>query len=734
MRMSRRLRHRLTLAAGLLLPCLLLAVATYSSMQPFPERLSGLQDETVKQNYMDRNGIRLNVTFENRWNTLDRARLHDLPDFLQSAFIRSEDRRFMEHGGADWQARLAALFQNIRAGRVVRGASTISEQVVRMIHPRPRTLWSRWLEGFEAAALEERFSKPEILEFYLNQVPYGGRRRGVSQAARYYFDRSIDTLSQREMLTLAVLVRSPKWFDPGRNPERLNEAIANLLARMPDADLRGGLSRQEILAQPLEIRRPVHPYNARHFIEYVDGLIRSGSHAYRGVVHTTLDAELQQQVQAVLDERLQALKRHNVNNGAVLVVDHRSNEILAWASAFAGKEDHPFNRINPVITPRQPGSALKPLLYARALEKGWTAATMLDDSPLEEGVGLGMHTYHNYSRGHYGLISLREALGNSLNIPAVRAIQHVGAEDFLLFMQGLGIESLSGHPNVYGDGIALGNGEVTLFELVQAYTVLARMGTFKPLSCLEGRHATNGSYRVLDEDVASLMADILSDPAAREKEFGWNSILNLPYQTAVKTGTSSDYRDAWSVGYNDRFTVGVWFGNLDYAEMQEITGANGPAFVLRTIFNELNKNRDVRPLYLSPQLRKQRVCIESGMAADSQCAARDEWFIAGSGPQPADRPADQQEGTIRLRKPTHGLMLAMDPRIPDEDEYFEFRTSSSDRIRKVEWFVNGMAVGESRDNAYHWKVSRGHFTVMARVWLNREKQPIETEPVEYQVN
>lgn len=233
---------------------------------------------------------------------------------------------------------------------------------------------------------------------------------------------------------------------------------------------------------------------------------------------------------------------------------------------------------------------------------GWTAATMLDDAPLEEAVGFGLHAYHNYSRNHYGLISVREALGNSLNIPAVKTLHTIGTENFLHFLDRIGIKSLAAHPNQYGGGLALGNGELSLFELVQAYTVMARMGDYKPLSVLENEYLANHSQSVLSEDVAGVITHILSDPGAREKEFGRNSVLNFSEPAAVKTGTSRDYRDAWALGFNDKFTVGVWMGNLDYTEMHEVTGSSGPALVLRSVFTELNRNRDVRPLFLSPQL------------------------------------------------------------------------------------------------------------------------------------
>lgn len=703
-----------------------LSVATIFSIRSIPDDLIAHISVTKKNTYLDRYGKPLNVTYENEWNIYDVVKIHEIPEFLQNAFILSEDKRFFSHGGVDWLARLNAVKQNISAGEVIRGASTISEQVVRMLHPRPRSFWSRWVEGFESRLLESKFSKVEIFEFYLNQVPYKARRRGIVQAASYYFDRDISTLNEKEMLALAVLVRSPKWLDPKRQVLQLDKSINNLMSRLNSEAADGTtISKQKLVLHQSDIE-----YDMSHFIIYADSQSRTHMHDL-GLVHTTIDLELQLKAQNILDNRLKRLKKHQVTNGALLIVDHETNEIVSWVVGFAGKRNKQFNKIDAVTVQRQPGSALKPLLYANAIRKGWTAATMLDDSPLEESVGLGMHTYHNYSRDHYGLISLRESLGNSLNIPAVKSIQYVGPNEFLTFLYDLGIESLAGHPNVYGDGLALGNGELTLFELVQSYTVMARMGDFKPLSFVEGEHLRNGSYRVLSEDVASLIADIMSDPGAREKEFGWNSILHFPHQTAVKTGTSSDYRDAWAIGFNDKYTVGIWVGNLDYSEMDEVTGSSGPALALRALFNELNRNRAVKPLYFSENLIKQRVCIETGLLANDDCEARDEWFIPGTGPEGTAATLAKE---IRIRKPSKGLMLAMDPRIPDEHEYFEFSLTDAANIKNVKWFINNQLMATTDKISYNWKLSKGAFTTRAEITFNDAIKPIVTEEIEYKVN
>ena len=703
-----------------------LTVATYLSLEPTPDDFSLLAEQVKRNTYVDRSGNRLNVTYENDWNVNDRAGLHEVPVLLRDAFILSEDKRFFKHDGVDWLARLNALTQNLKAGEAVRGASTITEQVVRMINKRPRNIWSRWLEGFEAMALERQHHKVEILEFYLNQVPYKSRRRGVVQAAHLYFDRDLVTLNSIEMLSLVVLVRSPQRYDPHSQKRRLLKSVENLAERMEKENL---LSKDMTMSQPLSLRASDASYNARHFLEFANAQSES-SPTNGSRVHTTLDVELQAKIQNILDDRLERLQPAHVQNGAVLVVDHEANEIRSWVVGYAGRKERPYNQVNAVLVRRQPGSALKPLLYTKALLKGWTAATMLDDRPLEQSVGLGLHSFQNYSYAHYGRISVREALGNSLNIPAVRTIQFVGPEQFLNFLHDLGIHSLKDHPDVYGVGLALGNGELTLYELVQAYTVLARMGDYKPVTLFEGASERIGSHRVFSEDVASLVADIMSDSTAREKEFGRGSILNFPGQTAVKTGTSSDYRDAWAIGFNDKYTVGVWLGNLDYSSMHEITGSSGPAIVLRTIFNELNKNRQVRALYFSDKLVKHSVCIETGLIARGKCAKRDEWFVPGNDIEEEFTDLPYKPGLI---KPTKGLLMAMDPRIPDEHEYFEFAVSKTTGIQQVKWYVNDTLVGITQAPFFHWKLVKGEFKAYAEILMEQEDEPIITNAAGYQV-
>jgi len=705
---------------------------TRDDLRPLPKTLSFEAGPARKVQVLDRNHVPLTVTYQNRWNIHDHVPLHKIPRLLQQAFILSEDRRFYEHHGVDWKARLHAVFQNIRALGAIRGASTITEQVMRMWRPRPRTLWSRWLEGWEAVRLEKRFSKGEILECYLNQVPYAAQRRGVAQAALYYFDRDLDTLSLKEMLALAVMVRAPRRLDIHKDPHLLGRPIRHLAQRLHEE---GFIDSSRVAQLDKTLLKPVTSQpvvRAEHFVYYLYQTILPSRTARLRRLHTTLSAPLQGRIQRILDYRLNDLKHRGVLNGAVLVADHQENEILAWVNGGTLLNDVPRCWIDAVITPRQPGSTLKPFLYALAIEKGWTAATCLDDLPLAAPVGCGLHTYHNYSRTHYGRLSLRTALGNSLNTPAVRTIHFVGVSDFLRCLGRLGIRSLHQHPDHYGEGLALGNGEITLLELVGAYAALANRGVYRPLRMVRD-HALSRTQgvRVFSPETSSLIAHILSDPDARRLEFGQGSLLRFPVQTAVKTGTSSDYRDAWAVGFNDRYTVGAWVGNLDHRPTNGITGAAGPALILRGVFAELNRNRQTHPLYLSPRLVKADICQE-GLSHGGPCTRVSEWFVAGTQPEESF-PSPPVLERPRLQRPSQGLQLAMDPRIPDTHEAFQFQTSELPPDAFVEWHVDDRSVATTATRHYLWPLSRGAHRVKARIWMSGAQFPVDTASVPFVV-
>jgi penicillin-binding protein 1C len=704
------------------------------AIRDFPDDLESLTGTTVKPQVLARDGTPLSYTLENSWNTTDEVPLTAVPNLLLTALIVAEDQHFYEHRGVDWPARFAALALDLRKGAPIRGASSITEQVVRMVHPRPRNLWSRWVEGFEATRLDARLSKARILGFYVNQVPYADRRRGVVEAARLYFNRGLDTLSPGEQIALAVLVRSPVGMDLRRNAPRARWAVEQLADRLRERGEITAAQREQIRTDPWALAEAGPVLEASYFVSHV--LSASHTASIRAQIRTTLDPQVQLTAQKTLEGALASLARRHVRDGALLVIDHQRNEILAWVVARARSDRDAAHGLglgyDTILTPRQPGSTMKPLLYAQALERGWTAATLIDDSELSEAVGAGQHTFHNYSHRHYGELRLREALGNSLNIPAVKTLRFVGTDAFMERLHLLGVTSLTRHPDFYGDGLALGNGEISLYEMAQAYTVLARQGRFKALTLWADDATPRPEINVFPPAVATLIGNIMADPDARMLEFGRG--LQFPVETAIKTGTSTDYRDAWAIAFDYRHTVAVWMGNLDGSATNGVTGAIGPAMVLRSIFAELNRAQDTRPLLLSRDLIRARICRRDGLLADDACESTSEWFVPGTLPPHTGASKVAPPTPYRLLQPTAGLLVAHDPRIPPELEALPMQLAPVPNLRRVDWYIDGKLASSTTRPGYPWPLQDGTHSVLAKIWVSTSSHAHDTEEIRFHVH
>lgn len=703
-----------------------LFVATWASLAD----MSSLDLGTKAQGQilLDREGHPL-AEDRNAWNIQDQVPLYEIPQDLQNAVLTAEDRRFYRHGGVDWLARFHALWQDVRAGHNVRGASTITEQVVRMLVPRPRTLWSKWIEGFDAKRLEDHATKVDILEFYLNQVPYASNRRGVVAAARYYFNRDLDTLDGREMLALAVLPRAPSGLDPYHGgKKRLDKRTIHLATQMRHAGLLSGDHWERVVETPLILDRPAREFSIGHFRSFVERQEEAKISSSKPTrLKTTLDSGLMEFAQGLVDQRVEMLSGQRVHNAAALVVDRRSGDILAWVVAGAEAEDNdtPGRFLDAMLVPRQPGSALKPFLYAASFDAGWSPGSTIVDAPLSEAVGTGMHQFNNYSHHFYGDVSVRQALGNSLNIPAIHAVNFIGPDHYLSLLHELGFKSLTRGAGFYGDGLALGNGEVSLLELVRGFAALANQGRTVSLHALNDDPSKDDvGVQVFSPEAATMISDILSDPWARSMEFGRYSTLDFPIQTAVKTGTSSDYRDAWSVGYDSRYVVGIWMGNLDQSPMDGITGSTGPGLVLRGLFAYLNRDQNTSKLALSSELFLQENCVNSSLSCKPVYDYRS--------PATKAQSSDEDKTYPAILSPSENLRLALDPRIPEDKQSFRFALQGVEKNDRVTWYVDGDNVATTEGGDYDWPVARGNYSVKAKVETEDGKKFI-LGPVAYSV-
>ncbi|OQW99023.1 MAG: hypothetical protein BWK74_03165 [Desulfobacteraceae bacterium A6] len=641
--------------------------------------------------FVDRKGLSLNRTYQTRLNAHDQVVLYDVPALLVNAFISAEDSRFFAHHGVDWLARFHAVWQNMKAFHTIRGASTITEQVVRILFPRPRTYWSRWLEGWDAMRLEQRFSKHDILEFYLNQVPFSSSRRGIVQAARYYFGRSLDTLNKKETLALTAMVCAPSLLDPYKGTDGLEKRIGILAGHMLKQGLLSPQSFLDTLNAHLSLYQSELPVKAPHFLSFARDHLGEG--APLRTVRTTLDGELQKKTQELLDQRIADLSGFGLHNGAVLVVDHTTSEVLIWAVAGEVSKDIPEASYDAVRIPRQPGSTLKPFVYAMALDKGWSPATHIKDEPILEEVEHGLHVYRNFSQIYYGMIPLAEALGNSLNTPAVRTLDFVGLNTFQSALRELGVTNLNAGTETYGNGLILGNAEVSLLELVQAYAALARGGIPMRIRVLteEDNNRSYNEHRVFSENAATTIGVILSEADFRRLEFGRSSILDFPVRTAVKTGTSTKGKDVWTVAYDGRFVVGIWLGNLDRSSPSAmITGAGGPALLARSVFAELRKRYGLHPL------------------------------PACSFPVNQVTVAASPKSEIRMVVPSIDMEVLLDPRIPKASQYIPFFISGLTNGDEVQWTVDGQDQQESHQGKMMWPITLGEHQVSAKIIRSSE--------------
>lgn len=554
----------------------------------------------------------------------------DIPDQVKKAFVSIEDERFFSHGGVDLRSVIRALRDNALRGRVVSGASTISQQVARLMYPRTRTLKGKLSEMNMSGELEAALSKDEILEQYLNRVPLGPRIAGVGLAARRYFGKTPSELSLAEAATLAALPKAPSRLNPhGKNLTKLLERRDVVLKKML---MLGHISQDEWAnahQEPLRIQPPVpYPNEAPHLVE----LLKQRNQWSSGIRKTTLDLGLQREVEQILLSHKGLLAARHAKQASAIVIHNPTMEVLASAGSVEHSPiDGGFN--NGTTARRSAGSTLKPFLYAFALERGYTASSLLEDILRPYKTRDGFYSPDNFDRHEYGPVTLRTALGNSLNISSVKLLEAVRVDDAFDLMQQLQLlPSDIDNSADFGVGLAIGNAEVTLEGLSTAYAALANQGVFRPANyILREAQVQEQEDPVFSEQAAYIVTDILSDPVSRLITFG--KALSFPYKVAVKTGTSTNFRDAWAIGYTPEYTVGIWAGNFEGSMTEKLSGAGGAVPILRKVFKLLYADSAPGTFEQPSDIVSVRVCGISGMLPGPNCAHHvRELFMKGSEP------------------------------------------------------------------------------------------------------
>jgi penicillin-binding protein 1C len=636
--------------------------------------------------------------------------LKEMGKWLPMVTVGIEDARFWNHHGLDLRAAARAFLRNLRNGRVISGASTITQQLIKLSSDRnARTLSGKIRETFAALHLERRWDKRKILETYINRLDYGNRRIGPAAGAQAYFGKAPRELSLSEAIFLAGLPQAPTRLNPWSNLQAALKRYRQNVARLAKAHLLpAGATVESLLKNPPHIGRFEPPSDATHFARMVEERFQSrpSNGTAEGQIVTTLDLDLQRVVSRLVREHLSATAGIGVGDAAVVIIENATGAIRALVSV--GDAGHTF--INAAMEPRSCGSTLKPLLYLSAIDKRkLTAASLLPDTPDAISEQYRDYDPQNYSRRHLGPVRVREALGSSLNVPAVFVLSRVGARQTFEFLRAWGL-NFPGTFDSYGAGFILGNAPVRLLELAGAYAALARGGMFWPPR-LTAKDPVE-SHRLASTQACAIIADILCDNRARVASFGTSSPLNLPERTAVKTGTSSGFRDGWCVGFNADRTVAVWAGNLDDRPMREALAIRSAAPLWARIMMSLYAVGD-RPW---PQLEESRSLHALNVAAETGLLPRPnepivrEWFLSGTVPLqhasvlytdgavslPAEYHAwctephnalraTAEKHALKILFPKDGATFTVNPAMSEAQQMLPLQSS----LPQCEWFLNG---------------------------------------------
>ncbi|MFH0786828.1 MAG: penicillin-binding protein 1C [Pseudomonadota bacterium] len=681
------------LAAGLLLAAIFFILTGDYQEPPF---FGKVKDSYKKSEalLLDRYGqVIQEMRIDKRGRRLEWAGLGEISPALIQAVLHVEDRRFYRHHGVDWLA-LASSFFNTPRSHQMRGASTISMQLAALLDKRlkpkrqRRTLKQKWNQILAARALERTWTKEQILEAYLNLISYRTELQGITAASRGLFDKDPNGLNQPESLILASLISSP------------NAPIDRIIRRACFFGKSLGEQTGSEAITALATERLRSPYQIKPLVALAPQVARRLLKGSQTPCRSTLDGKLQRFALETLNHYLGLLKEGQVSDGAVLVLDNKSGEVLAYVGNSGLSSSASY--IDGLMARRQAGSTLKPFLYSLAIEKGLlTAASLLDDSPLQIPTPTGLYVPQNYDNLFRGPVSVRTALSASINIPAVRTLLLVGLTAFVDRLKHLGLEGLTEEDEYYGYSLALGSADITLLTLTNAYRALANEGRWSEVK-FSFDQEVGKPVRIIDKRAAFIISDILSDREARSSTFGLENPLSTRFWTAAKTGTSKDMRDNWCLGYSEKYTVGVWVGNFSGEPMRNVSGVSGAAPIWMEMMNTLHANRPSRPPRLPAGVNQAKVSFHQDLEP-----SRQEYFLRGSEPVFQVR-ADTHYQKPRIIYPAHETLISMDPEIPETLQRVPFQFQPE--TNHYTWVLNHHPMGSS-DPFFLWKPERGNYVL-----------------------
>ncbi len=715
--MSRRPRALLAGAAGLvLLPFLAWALAVAWPGQPPDEGHGPASDRLVLAE--DGQPLACLANPARRagpWLSAD-----ELPPLAVAAALAAEDRRFFSHPGLDPLAILAAAWRDLKAGRVIAGGSTITMQVARLERPARRNLAAKLREAARALWLEARLTKRQVLAQYLNRAPFGGPLVGLAAASRELLGLPPGRLSPDQAALLLALPQDPSRLLRAQERPRLRARRDRILRGMALAGALDGPDLARALDAPLEIGGPPSPpVEAPHFLAALAS--RLPREAPKRIA-TDMDPELQGALAGLAAAACRSQGERGLRQAAILVLRNQDRAVLAWVGSRDFHEPA-GGQVDGVLARRQPGSALKPFIYAQALQDGRTLSSRIEDAPLSLAVDGGAYRPVDYDGGRRGPVSLRVALASSLNLPALRLAAELGPGEVLRNLRRLGF-NLPRPAEFYGMGLALGDGEVSLMELTQAYAALANQGIWAPARLWRGQESP-APQRVLPAAVCALVADVLADDRARALGFGRHGVLELPFAAAVKTGTSQRHRDNWCLGFSRDYTVGVWVGNFEGEPMQGISGVTGAGPLWRQAMLLLHRRQagDLPPP--PPGLLRLAVCAQSGEMAGPACpASLEEMFLAGHPPRgacplhaPAAPPGPAQAPRLALLTPAAEAVYALDPDLDPSLQVLACRLEAQGALEGATWVLDGRELPAGPDPmSLRLPLRPGHHLLEVLAW------------------
>ena len=688
---------------------------------PSPDKV--VRREGFSTKILDRNGKPLYDIFSDQKRTpID---FKEIPETLKEATIAIEDKNFYKHKGFD-PLGMARGFTRIFTRGYAQGGSTLTQQLVKnVLLTSERSIMRKIKEFVLAIQIEKRYTKDEILQMYLNEAPYGGTAWGVEAASETYFGKSVRELNLIESAILAGMPQRPSVYSPySSEPEAFKDRTKQVLRRMQEDDYISSEQEEQAIKDldQVKFQEKGAGFKAPHFVQYVQGVLekRYGERVVEqgGLkVTTTLDLDLQDKAQNIVKEEIEKVVKLKISNGAAVVIDPENGEILAMVGSRGFADPEIDGQVNVATALNQPGSAIKPITYVTGFKKGYTPATLLMDTPTEFPSGAGQPIYKpvNYDGKFRGNIQVRYALGNSVNIPAVKMLALVGVKDMMNTAYELGLTTLEPtRENLSRVGLALtlGGGDVRLVELTGAYSAFMNKGfRVDPVAILKVEDSDGKTLeenkpekgrRVLTPEESYLIFDILSDNEARTAVFGPNSQLNIPgRKVAVKTGTTNDRRDNWTLGGNQYGVVGVWVGNNDNTEMLQVaSGVTGASPIWRRIILEVLNSKPVTPLEVPGGIVTAAVDTVSGYAAHDGYPSRIEKFIAGTEPS-----EDKVHLKLKVCKSDGKLATPSDVAAGnyDEKEFFVFKEDdpvSSDKVNRWQLGIDAWLASQS-DAKYH---------------------------------